>query len=88
MCFRPTDLAPCGVYLDHDARTLKPDHLKGDDYFGLTLGTNGSAAHCRRRLHEIVSGTEGYTWVRADGSPATGVLCIPTGNVIEPNVWG
>jgi hypothetical protein len=87
MCFRPADLAPCGVHVDPEARTLKPEHPQGDDYFGLVIGTNGTAARCRRELHEHVACAEGFVWVRANGGPATGVTCVPTGLEVEPNTW-
>jgi len=88
MCFVPADLAPCGVIFDFIAETIRPDHPRGDDVFGLALGTNGTAAQCRRQLVEASQNAEGFTWVRCNGEPATGVTCIPTANSdLVPSIW-
>lgn len=62
------------VVIDHVKRTIRPSSVDADDYFGLALGTNGTAAICRRALVE----PKGYRWLRARGAIALGVTLVPT----------
>lgn len=65
-----------------DAKTIRPASPEHDDFFGLTLGTNGTAAEMRRTVAELeVNSTAqatGLTWVRANGKPATGITLKPS----------
>lgn len=82
--------------------TLRPETPDGDDYFGLSWGTNGTAAASRRRLAEpTLSAARDWglslsvdrltiRWVRFSGAPATGLNTIPTNrsDVTFSNPWG
>lgn len=59
--------------LDPPSKTIRPARSEGDDYFGLGPGTNGTAAITRRALVQ----PEGFTWVRFNRTPATGLQLIP-----------
>ncbi len=74
------------VIVDQQTKTIRPALEAGDAYFGLGPGTNGTAAIMRRALVE----PPGFTWVRASGGVATGILYVP-GNGIRDNFmnpWG
>lgn len=61
--------------INHSTRTVQPNSSEADDYYGLALGSNGTAAQGRR-----ASAPEGYTWLRADGAPAYGITLTPSAN--------
>lgn len=54
--------------IDHDTRTVRPLTPEGDEWFGLTMGSNGSAALMRR-----AGAPAGYTWTRHNGRHAHGL---------------
>lgn len=70
------------VRLDPDAKTIRPADAEGDAYYGLGPGTNGTAAMTRR----AGVAQPGFTWVRANGSHATGIQYVATGEeFVEDN---
>lgn len=81
----PTESHPVpSLNLDSTAKTLRPVDAEGDDYFGLSIGTNGTAAVARRAIAEIaacgVSRADRqfvFVWVRSNGRPATGMTLVP-----------
>ncbi len=77
------------VTVDPVTRTVRPLDAQGDDYFGLGIGTNGTAATNRRQLAVISASVPAdYRWVRANGSAATGLNCVPTArSESAPNPW-
>jgi len=74
------------VMIDTTTRTVRPVDLEGDRLFGLELGTNGTAAECRR---ELVT-PRGHTWLRHNGSQPRGLWLTPPkveGNAVWRNPW-
>jgi len=80
---RHVELDGHAVRLDLGAETLWPLTPEGDAFFGLELGTNGTAATCRR----LLLAPEHYKWTRHDGRPATGLTLIPSGHDNSVNPW-
>lgn len=77
-------LAFDSLTVDHTTRTVRPVFETADGFYGLAPGTNGTAATSRRNLQ----GLAGYTWHRADGSAATGLLYVPTArSEFAPSPW-
>jgi hypothetical protein len=72
------NLTPPPVRVDVPSGTIRPESAEGDEYYGLTRGTNGTAAIARRACVEAVVGAGLLTWVRACGSPATGIAYVPS----------
>lgn len=72
--------------IDSVSRTIRPATPDGDTYFGLAVGTNGTAAMTRRALAEPANSGP-YTWVRYSGRPAVGATLIPTGRDTWSNPW-
>lgn len=64
--------------------TIRPMTPDGDDYFGLTTGTNGTAAIARRALVK----TDGLTWVKSNGKPAVGIYLAGSGFAPTATYWG
>lgn len=60
---------------DHLTHTIRPLDAAGDRYFGLEVGTNGTAAETRR-LAVAPAGVR-VTWLRHDGRPAVGLTLRP-----------
>jgi hypothetical protein len=87
----PEVVAKPGVIIDSFAKTVRPAVPEGDDYFGLSIGTNGTAAACRRAVVEavqqIVNGR--LTWLRSNGQSATGLTLVPSArsDAYEANPW-
>ena len=72
------------IHIDHETQTIKPLDAEGDSYFGLVVGSNGSATICRRELYTPA----GYTWVRFNGRPAVGITLIPSADSDStPSPW-
>ncbi len=71
------------VHFDPATSTLKPTVLGADAFFGLEVGTNGTAATMRRAVIEAhYRGLHNFSgpieWVRSNGKPATGITLIPS----------
>lgn len=84
----PLEQHPCTV--DSSTATIRPQTPRGDDFYGLAYGTNGTAAIFRRALVELnISGGVPLRWVRANGKPAAGVNYVPTenSNLIHTDPW-
>lgn len=65
--------------------TVRPLTEDGDDFYGLALGTNGTAAAMRRLC---ANAPPSYRWLRRDGRPATGLRLRPaTGETKFVNPW-
>lgn len=62
--------------------TLRPATPEGDAFFGLEMGTNGTAASARREAFGA------GPWERFDGSPATGLTLVPTNRSQRVVLWG
>lgn len=64
---------------------ISPRTPEGDDYFGLSMGTNGTAAISRRATAELVitanTGVRGFEWVRANGGAPVGITLVPSPRV-------
>lgn len=74
MNYTSTDArAANAVVVDAEAKTVRPANADADAYYGLGPGTNGTAAITRR----AAAAPEGFTWVRSDGTPATGLNYLP-----------
>lgn len=69
--------------IDEARRTVRPAQAHGNEFYGLTFGSNGTAAECRRRC----AAPEGFTWLRHDGRPAVGLTAIPSGFDDVPSPW-
>jgi len=70
------------IILDEAAMTARPYDVAGDEHYGLTMGSNGTAAECRRNVAPA-----GYRWLRHNGKPAVGLTSIPSGNDNAVNPW-
>ena len=84
----PTDPLPLdALTLDPETRTVRPVYLDGDQIYGLSPGTNGTAPAHRRALASV---PEGYTWVRSSGARATGLQSVPgqRNPALIPTPWG
>lgn len=69
--------------IDHQTRTVRPLDAEGDEHFGLAIGTNGTGPAMRRK-----SAPEGFTWLRHDGRPATGIYLQGSGfSLTWRNPW-
>lgn len=71
------------LIINAETRTIRPASPDHDDYYGLAVGTNGTAATMRRTVAELeVSSTApqytGLTWLRSNGKPATGLTLRPS----------
>lgn len=72
---------------------LWPESPDGDDWYGLAMGTNGTAATMRRALLEQTITREGAAekplqWVRNNGGPPIGLRFAPAqGGVDFENPW-
>jgi hypothetical protein len=53
---------------DHLTHTIRPTEAEGDDFYGLSKGTNGTAAQARREC--VAPAGIRVTWLRFDGSRA------------------
>jgi hypothetical protein len=93
MCYRPPHVPfsmPVTLGVDGLCRTIQPERPEGDAFFGLELGTNGTAAAARRlaveRAHHVAGG---FVWLRANGKPATGLQFVPSdrSDNYEANPW-
>lgn len=77
----------------HDAatNTVRPAHLEGDDFYGLSLGSNGTAKTCRRALVEVTLQVNGLSvtaeWRQSNGKPATGLTLVPTNHETWVSPW-
>lgn len=81
------------VTVDHATKTIRPSTKDGDDYYGLSVGSNGTATITRRAcVTPSGTGPKGvaaYRWVRFDGRPAVGLTLIPSADSeLTPNPWG
>lgn len=76
----PTDTT---VTVDHSRRVVRPNHADADDYYGLALGTNGTAATARRET----AAPAGYTWRRHDGAQPTSLRLRPARESAFVNPW-
>lgn len=56
-----------------------------DDFFGLNMGSNGTAAEMRRKLVEVTLGLT--QWEKSDGKLATGAYCISQNSYRFVNPW-
>lgn len=70
------------VLIDPLTQTARPLHPDGDDHFGLGPCSNGTGPTLRRKL----AAPEGYTWLRFNGSRATGPLYVAGKNKFR-NEW-
>lgn len=71
-----------GVEFDFDARTIRPLSAEGDEFFGLSPGSNGTAATTRRACVE----GPGFSWVRFNGRPAVGTCyVVPEASDADPD---
>lgn len=76
--------------LDGASAVLKPETPEGDAFFGLVVGTNGTAAMSRRECVEAqITTATPIEWARHDGRPAVGVTLVPSsrGDRFDPNPW-
>lgn len=65
--------------------TIRPSTPEGDDYYGLALGTNGTAAESRREC--AVNGRP-LQWVRHNGRIAVGPTLRGAGHDLSwKNPW-
>lgn len=62
--------------IDSQLRTIRPLDAAGDEWFGLIVGSNCTAAQSRRDLVTPA----GFSWVRHDGRVAVGPTLIPGGS--------
>lgn len=70
------------VVIENNA--IRPTTREGDQFFGLEVGANGTAAIARRRL----VAPDGARWVRHNGKPAIGPLLVPTArSFLVANPW-
>lgn len=81
-----TLIAPSFPAVTSDSRTLsidghdvelcdgvaRPLHPEGDAFFGLEMGTNGTAAEARRACVR-----DAQSWKRSNHRPAVGVTLVP-----------
>jgi hypothetical protein len=73
------------LFIDHEARQVLSLESAGDVFYGLTPGTNGTAATCRR----LCAAPAGYEWIASDCRKARGVFIVPssrTGGYVT-NPW-
>lgn len=82
---------PPPVRVDAASRTIRPETAAGDEFFGLAPGTNGSSSISRRAVLEAAVQTASgpFTWVRSNGSHASGINLIPSnrGDKVNTNPW-
>jgi hypothetical protein len=97
--FRPHNFTnDAGQYelgMDNHRLTVRPSRPEGDDFFGLTIGSNGTAATARREAVELeICATQNYVhgapvWLRFNGKPAAGLQLVPgTSTDLETDPWG
>lgn len=78
----PTAVLIDSVEIDPLTMTVRPLHPDGDDHFGLGPCSNGTGP-TQRRLNAAPAH---YTWVRFNGSRATGPLYVAGKNKFR-NEW-
>lgn len=72
------------VKIDTVTKTIQPLNAEGDAFYGLAVGTNGTATICRRACVEP-QGVVRFVWVRFNGHPAIGVTLVPSGRDTNKN---
>jgi hypothetical protein len=98
MNFRPTQhpaAQPYTIGIKDNRLTVQPERADGDAFYGLEIGTNGTAAAARRAAVEAeIQSTQNYAWgppvwLRANGKPAAGLQLVPTdrSDTYEANPW-
>lgn len=72
---------------DHLTHTIRPLTPEGDDYFGLSAGTNGTAAQSRRET--VAPPGIAVTWLRHNGQRPAFLNYQPaSGDDRFANPWG
>ncbi len=60
------------IHIDHLSCTIRPTTDVADEWFGVSPGSNGTAATCRRALVT----PPGYQWVRWNGRAAVSLTYV------------
>lgn len=92
---RTQSLPNTTLIVDLETATIRPESPDGDDFYGLAMGTNGTAATVRRELAVEAlkpctpsAHVERLTWVRSDGRGPIGLWLVPNGRSHEfENPW-
>lgn len=96
MAYRPpkfTEAAPRLHEIDFPksfAIVLQPATPEGDDFYGLNMGTNGTAAAARRAVAQakINASCEVVEWARSNGAPAFGLQLVPgDSEAVNADAW-
>lgn len=77
------------VLMIDSLKVLRPKTRAGDDFYGLSRGTNGDAARARRTVVEnLLNSDASFRWETSDAKHAAGLMYVPTGRSDEfENPW-